>query len=129
MEKLVQENEYGIVVPLFYTDLDIYQQCQVLQKIEEFKDYSRPLSDFPVLFKADLIFKDFSRKPSKFKYFSSLWEPCIMIILFSAQNPFSSNSFKICVCKCSKLLTAKYSCLPKRPRQTEQTTTRLLLNK
>ena len=23
------------------------------------------LSDFPVLFKADLIFKDFSRKPSK----------------------------------------------------------------
>ena len=29
----------------------------------------RLLSDFPVLFKADLIFKDFSRKPSKFKYF------------------------------------------------------------
>ena len=25
---------------------------------------------------ADLIFKDFSRKPSKFKYFSSLCEPC-----------------------------------------------------
>ena len=47
-----------------YTDLDLYQQ-----KIEEFKDFSRLLSDFPVLFKADLIFKDFSRKPSKFKYF------------------------------------------------------------
>ena len=28
----------------------------------------KALSDFPVLFKADLIFKDFSRKPSKFKY-------------------------------------------------------------
>ena len=41
----------------------------------EFKDFSRLLSDFPVLFKADLISKDFSRKPSKFKYFSSLWEP------------------------------------------------------
>ena len=33
------------------------------------------LSDFPVLFKADLIYKDFSSKPSKFKYFSSLWNP------------------------------------------------------
>ena len=31
---------------------------------------------FPVLFKAYLFFKDFSRKPSKFKYFSSLCEPC-----------------------------------------------------
>ena len=35
-----------------------------------------PLSDFPVLFKADLVFKDFSSKPSQFKYFSSLREPC-----------------------------------------------------
>ena len=26
---------------------------------------------------ADLIFKDFSSKPSKFKYFSSLCEPCL----------------------------------------------------
>ena len=33
------------------------------------------LSDFPVLFKADLIFKDFSGKPSKCKYISSLCEP------------------------------------------------------
>ena len=59
----------------FYTDLDLYQQCYVIQKIEEFKDFSRPLNDFPVLFKANLIFKDFSRKPSKFKYFSSLCKP------------------------------------------------------
>ena len=43
--------------------------------MEEFKDFSRLLSNFPVLFKADLFFKDFSRKPSKFKYFSSLCEP------------------------------------------------------
>ena len=34
------------------------------------------LSDFTVLFKADLIFKDFSRKLSKFRCFSSLCEPC-----------------------------------------------------
>ena len=37
----------------FYTDLGLYQQCQVLQKIVEFKDFSMLLSDFPVLFKAD----------------------------------------------------------------------------
>ena len=60
----------------FYTDLGLYQQCLVLQKIVEFKDFSRLLSDFPVLFNADLIFKDFSRKHSKFKYFSSLCVPC-----------------------------------------------------
>ena len=59
----------------FYTDLGLYLQCLLLQKIVEFKDFSRLLSDLPVLFKADLIFKDFSRKPSKLKYFSSLCEP------------------------------------------------------
>ena len=64
-----------------YTDLGLYQQCQVLQKIVEFKDFTRLLSDFPVLSKADLIFKDFSRKPYKSKYFSSLCEPCIFKIL------------------------------------------------
>ena len=58
------------------TDLDLYQQRYVLQKIEEFKDFSRHLSDFQLLFKTCFIFKDFSRKPSKFKYFSSLCEPC-----------------------------------------------------
>ena len=62
----------------FYTDLDSYQQCWVLQKIVEFMDFSWPLSDFRVLFKADLIFNDFSSKPSKFKYYSSLCEPCIL---------------------------------------------------
>ena len=56
----------------FYIDLGLYQLCQVLQK-KEFEDFSRPLSDFPVLFKAPLIFKDFSRNPPKFKYFSSLF--------------------------------------------------------
>ena len=84
MEKLVLENEYEIVMSLFgaalaqqfYTELDLYQQCKVLQKIEEIKAFSRPLSDIQVLFKADLIFKDFSRKPSKFKYFSSLCKSC-----------------------------------------------------
>ena len=57
MEKLVLENLYKIVVPLFgaayaqqfYNDLGI---CQLfLQKIAEFKDFSRLLSDCPVLLK------------------------------------------------------------------------------
>ena len=42
----------------------------------KFKDLLRPLSVFPVLFKANLIFKDFSRQSCIFKYFSSLCEPC-----------------------------------------------------
>ena len=65
-----------------YTDLGLYQKCEVLQKRVEFKDFSMRLSDFPVLFKAGLIFKDFSRKPSKFKYFSSLCEPWFIFCLF-----------------------------------------------
>ena len=42
----------------------------------KFKDFSRPLSVFQVLFKINLIFKDFSRQSCIFKYFSSLCEPC-----------------------------------------------------
>ena len=34
---------------------------------------------FSSIFKANFIFKDFSRKPSKFKYFSSLCKPCAII--------------------------------------------------
>ena len=71
---LVQQMLHQISAQQFYSDLDLYQQF--LQKIEEFKGFSRPLHDFPGLFKTYLMFKDFSRKPSKFKYvFSSLWEP------------------------------------------------------
>ena len=72
---LVQHLLHQIKAQQFYTDLVLYQQCLVLLKIVEFNDFST-LSDLPVLFKADLIFKDFSRKPSKFKYFPSLCEPC-----------------------------------------------------
>ena len=83
MEKIVLENECEIVVPLFGTAFVAPNKgspSTVLSSTEnrriQVKDFSRPLSFFPVLFKADLIFKDFSRKPSKFKYFSSLCEPC-----------------------------------------------------
>ena len=44
----------------------------------KFKDFSRPLSAFQVLFKATLIFNDFSRQSCIFKYFSSLCETCDM---------------------------------------------------
>ena len=44
--------------------------------------FQRNLSDYPVVFKEDLIFKDFSRKPSKLKYFSSLCEPGVWDFLF-----------------------------------------------
>ena len=44
----------------FYNDLGLYQLWQVLQKIVEFKDFPRFLSDFPVPFKDDFNFKDFS---------------------------------------------------------------------
>ena len=56
----------------FYTDIGLLSKVLSLQKIVEFKDLSRLLSDFPVLFKADFLLKDFSIKPSKFKDFSSL---------------------------------------------------------
>ena len=47
----------------------------LIQKIEEFKDFLRPLSDFSVLFKADLIFKDISRKPSNSSTFQACANP------------------------------------------------------
>ena len=68
----------------FYTALDPYQQCWVLQTINQFKDFSRPLSDFPELFKADLIFKNFSSKPSKFQYFSKAVVPYVICTTFNA---------------------------------------------
>ena len=54
-----------------YTDLDLYQQCYVLQKTEDFKDIQGLWGIFQY-FQGDLILMDFSRKPSKSKYFSSL---------------------------------------------------------
>ena len=55
-----------------YTDLRLSIVLSPTE-IVEFNDFLRLQSDFPVLFKADLIFKDYSRNLSKF---SSLCEPC-----------------------------------------------------
>ena len=58
----------------FYTDLVLSSLSTVLipTKIVEFKDFSRLLSDFPVLFKADLIFKAFQESPLN----SSTFQAC-----------------------------------------------------
>ena len=56
-----------------YTNLGLLSTVLSPTEIVEFKDFSRLLSYFPVHFKADLIFKDFSRKPSKF---SSTFQAC-----------------------------------------------------
>ena len=82
------ENEYKIVVPIFgaayaapnkgTTILYWFRSLStVLSPTENsrIQGFFKALSDFPVLFKADIIFMDFSSQPSKFKYFSSLCEP------------------------------------------------------
>ena len=59
----------------------------------KFKNFSRPLSVFQVLFKANLILKDFSRQSCIFKYFSSQCEPCKCI------DACTCSSFQICSLK------------------------------
>ena len=55
----------------FYTDLVLKKQCAILLSMVKFKDFSRSLSVFQVLFKANLIFKDFS----------SLCKPLLLVLL------------------------------------------------
>ena len=65
---------HQIKEPQFYTDLGLQKHGWILLLMVIFKDFSRPLSVFQVLFKANLIIKDFSRQSYIFKYFSSLYE-------------------------------------------------------
>ena len=53
----------------------------------KFKDFSRPLSDFPVLFKADLFFKDFSRSPLN----SSTFQACANPVNFNTSENLCDN--------------------------------------
>ena len=81
MEKLELENEYKIVVPLFGAAFAAPNKgTTILYRLRSLSTVLSPTenSRIQVLFKADLILKDFSRKPSKFKYFSSLCQPCIL---------------------------------------------------
>ena len=54
--------------PPSYTDLALQNQCWILLQMVKFKDFSRPLSVFQVLFKANFISKDFSRQSCIFKH-------------------------------------------------------------
>ena len=76
MKILALKNKHKIAVPLFgaaNVSSSTLLSPTVNSKIQGiFMD----LSYFPVLFKADLIFKDFTRQPCVVKYFSSLCEPC-----------------------------------------------------
>ena len=113
MVKLVLENEYEIVVPLFgaafaapskgTTILYWFKSLSTVLSSTETRrkqDLFKALRDFPVLFKADWIFKDFSRKPSKFKYFSSLCEPwylswfCRKQVLAIHMNHLQADTFE-----------------------------------
>ena len=58
-----------------------------------FKDFSMHLSVFQVLFKANLIFKDFSRQSCIFKYFSSLSEPWNSLGFFRNYNLWPLNIY------------------------------------
>ena len=66
---------HQINAPQFYTDLGLQKQCWILLQMVKFKDFSRPLSVFQVLFKANFIFEDFSSQSCIFKNFSSMREP------------------------------------------------------
>ena len=47
----------------------------ILLQMVKFKDFSRPLSVFQVLYQANFIFKDFSRQSCIFKYFQACANP------------------------------------------------------
>ena len=58
-----------IKAPQFYTDSGLHKKVLNPLQIVKFKDFSRSLSVFQVLFKANLVFKDFLRRSCIFKYF------------------------------------------------------------
>ena len=87
MEKLVLQNEYEIVVSLFDAAFAAPNKGTII--LYRFRFLSTVLSPaenkrIQGLFKADLIFKDFSRKPSKFKYFQACANP-VFILEFSRE--------------------------------------------
>ena len=65
----------------------------------KFKDFSRPLSVFQVLFKENFIFKDFSRQSCIFKYFyepvrTLAYSGLFFMFLLSSANFFQNNLFQ-----------------------------------
>ena len=71
---LVQHMLHQIKTPQFYTDLGLQIVLNPLVN-GKIQGVFKAFECFQVLFKANLIFKDFSRQSCLFKYFSSLCEP------------------------------------------------------
>ena len=69
---LVQHMLHQIKAHQFYTDLGLHLQCCPTEN-SKIQGLFKALQWFSI---TDLVFKDFSRKPSIFKYFSSLCGPC-----------------------------------------------------
>ena len=65
----------AVYVQHSYTDLALHQEYKSHTESDKIQAFSSPKSDFQKLFKADLFFKNFSRMPPLFKYFSSLCKP------------------------------------------------------
>ena len=57
-------------------------KLSTIQENVKFKYFSRSMDNFQGLFKTNFVFKDFSRLPFIFKYFSSLCEPCVYKIFW-----------------------------------------------
>ena len=69
---------HQIMAQQFYTDIGLHQPELSLT---ENSRISRLLSDFPVLFKADLIFKDFQESPLNSSTFQACTNPVIQVTL------------------------------------------------
>ena len=76
----------------FYTDLGL---LSYLQKIVEFKDFSRLLSDFPVLFKADLISRTFQESPLNSSTFQACAKPGFSTVLPTGASPMFTVCHKV----------------------------------
>ena len=69
---------HQIKEPQFYTDLGLQKQCWILLQMVKFKDdFSRPLSVFQVLFKANFIFKTVLYIQVLFKPVRTLRHDCL----------------------------------------------------
>ena len=74
-----------IKAPHFDTDLSLQKTVLNPPVNGKIQGIFTSLSIFQVLFKANLILKDFSRQSCIFKYFSSLYEPCLTFLFMIHQ--------------------------------------------
>ena len=84
----------------FYTDLG-------LQKIVGFKDFSRLLSDFPVLFKADSIF-NFQKNPLDSSTFQACENPDLDRVLFNIYVLCMLGNFPCFCCRLQTFLRSTF---------------------